>query len=145
MKRGPAVLACLLAGLAGLAQAADIYRWTDAQGKVHFSQTAPAGTQRVEVKPQVMERDEATRQSEARIEQLFKVRGDERAAAQQKAAKAQAQREAGCTKWRVQLAELNHGRRFYSEAENGQRTYYSDAQVDTARRQLSARLSEDCP
>ncbi len=36
-----------------LAQA-DIYRWTDAQGKVHFSATPPAGAQRVEVRPQVM-------------------------------------------------------------------------------------------
>ncbi|SQC58106.1 Uncharacterised protein [Pseudomonas aeruginosa] len=36
-----------------LAQA-DIYRWTDAQGKVHFSATPPAGAQRVEVRPQVV-------------------------------------------------------------------------------------------
>lgn len=42
-----------------LAQA-DIYRWTDAQGKVHFSATPPAGAQRVEVRPQVVERDAAT-------------------------------------------------------------------------------------
>lgn len=53
-----------------LAQA-DIYRWTDAQGKVHFSATPPAGAQRVEVRPQVVERDAATRQREQRTQEYF--------------------------------------------------------------------------
>ncbi|MCR3766649.1 DUF4124 domain-containing protein, partial [Pseudomonas aeruginosa] len=47
-------------GLLPLLAQADIYRWTDAQGKVHFSATPPAGAQRVEVRPQVVERDAAT-------------------------------------------------------------------------------------
>lgn len=46
-----------------LAQA-DIYRWIDAQGKIHFFVMPSTGTQRVEVRPQVMERDAVIRQRE---------------------------------------------------------------------------------
>lgn len=70
-----------------LAQA-DIYRWTDAQGKVHFSATPPAGAQRVEVRPQVVERDAATRQREQRTQEYFDARREERTAAAERAASA---------------------------------------------------------
>ena len=72
-----------------LAQA-DIYRWTDAQGKVHFSATPPAGAQRVEVRPQVVERDAATRQREQRTQEYFDARREERTAAAERAGQRQA-------------------------------------------------------
>ncbi|AEA83023.1 conserved hypothetical protein [Stutzerimonas stutzeri DSM 4166] len=38
---------------------AQIYRWTDAEGRVHFGQRPPAGAEQIEVRPQVVERDDA--------------------------------------------------------------------------------------
>jgi len=40
---------------------AQIYRWTDANGQVHFGQRPAAGAEQVEVRPQVVERDDQTR------------------------------------------------------------------------------------
>lgn len=41
---------------------AQIYRWTDADGRVHFGQRPPAGAEQIEVRPQVVERDDQTRE-----------------------------------------------------------------------------------
>ncbi|ERI53752.1 hypothetical protein N878_14290, partial [Pseudomonas sp. EGD-AK9] len=67
------LVALLLPALA----AAEIYRWTDAQGRVHFGQRPGAGAEPVEVKPQVVERDEHTREREARSQRFFDARREE--------------------------------------------------------------------
>lgn len=123
---------------------ADIYRWTDAQGKVHFSETPPPGAQRVEVKPQVVERDAATREREERTRRFYDARRDEQASAQQKAAEQQGKLDAQCDRMRHDLSSLSHGGRYYTQGSDGERTYYSDAQIDAARRTLEARLAEGC-
>lgn len=137
-------LLCLCAGLMPLLASADIYRWTDAQGKVHFSETPPAGAQRVEVKPQVMERDAATREHEEKLRKFYSARNEEQADAQKRATQQQAEQDAQCSHLRDNLASIQHGGRYYSEGTNGERTYYSDAQIDAARRELNARLAEGC-
>ena len=123
---------------------ADIYRWTDAHGKVHFSETPPPGAQRVEVKPQVVERDAATREREERTRRFYDARRDESAAAQARAAQQQAQLDQQCATWRHELESISQGGRYFSQNSSGERSYYSDAQVDAARRALSARLAEGC-
>ena len=127
-----------------LLASADIYRWTDAQGKVHFSETPPPGAQRVEVKPQVVERDAATREREERTRRFYDARRDESAAAQSQAAQQQAKLDQQCAKWRHDLESLSNGGRYFSQDGSGERTYYSDAQLDAARQALSARLAEGC-
>lgn len=127
-----------------LLASADIYRWTDAQGKVHFSETPPPGAQRVEVKPQVVERDAATREREERTRRFYDARRDEQAAAQEKVAEQQAKLGAQCDRWQHDLNTLSHGGRYFTQSSSGERTYYSDAQIDAARRTLEARLAEGC-
>ncbi|AGI25932.1 DUF4124 domain-containing protein [Pseudomonas sp. MT3] len=123
---------------------ADIYRWTDAQGKVHFSETPPPGAQRIEVKPQVVERDAATREREERTRRFYDARRDEQAAAQTKAVRQQAELSAQCARWQHDLNTLSLGGRYFTKGSDGERTYYSDAQIDAARRELEARLAEGC-
>lgn len=123
---------------------AEIYRWTDEQGKVHFSETPPPGAQRIEVKPQVVERDDATREREERTRRFYDARRDEQAAARQKAAEQQATQDAQCDRLRHNLSTLSHGGRYFTQGSDGERTYYSDAQIDAARRSLEARLAEGC-
>ena len=123
---------------------ADIYRWTDAQGKVHFSETPPPGAQRIEVKPQVVERDAATREREERAARFYDARRDEQAAAQAKATEQQAKLNAQCAQWQQSLNNLSLGGRYFTQDSDGKRTYYSDAQIDAARRELEARLAEGC-
>lgn len=136
-------LLCLLL-LPGLA-VAEIYRWTDASGQVHFGQRpAAAGAEKIEVKPQVVERDSLTREREERTARFYDARRDERAQASVVAAERQARRAAECRELRRKLAAIPEGRSYYHREADGQRSYYSDEQVETARQQLQSRVSERC-
>jgi hypothetical protein len=136
------VLLCLL--LPGLA-AAEIYRWTDANGQVHFGQRpAAAGAQQIEVKPQVVERDQLTREREERTNRFYDARREEQAQASAVAAERQAKRAAECQELRRRLGNIPEGYSYYRTDASGERSYYSDEQVDTARQQLQSRVSERC-
>ncbi|TLX54709.1 DUF4124 domain-containing protein [Stutzerimonas nosocomialis] len=127
-----------------LVASAQIYRWTDAQGRVQFGQTPPAGAERVEVRPQVMERDEAVQERLQRTERLFEARRQEQQAAGEKAQRARAERDEHCRRLRHELAQLADGGRFFRTDERGERQYYSETQVESARHYLAGRISRDC-
>lgn len=135
-------LLCLLL-LPGLA-VAEIYRWVDANGQVHFDQRPAPGAEQIEVKPQVVERDAATIESQERATRFFEARRQEQAQASAAASERKAQRAKECSELRRQLAGIPEGWRYYETEANGERTYYSDAQLDAARRQLRDRMSERC-
>lgn len=137
------VLLCLLL-LPGLA-AAEIYRWTDANGQVHFGQRPAApGAQQIEVKPQVVEQDQLTRERQERTDRFYDARREEQAQASVVAAEQQAKRTRECRELRNRLASIPEGRSYYRTEANGQRSYYSEEQVDTARQQLRERVAERC-
>lgn len=130
----------LLPGLAG----AEIYRWTDANGQVHFSEKPAAGAEQIEVKPQVVERDEATRKREERTAQFYDARRQEKAQAEAKSAEAHANRAKECKQLRGQLAEIQRGGRYFVTEKNGERSYIDEKEVDDARNRLSSRIAERC-
>ena len=137
------VLLCLLL-LPGLA-AAEIYRWTDASGQVHFGQRpAVAGAEKVEVKPQVVERDQLTRERQERTSRFYDARRAEQVQASAVAAEQQTKRAQECRELRKRLASIPEGRSYYRDEADGQRSYYSDKQMDTTRQQLQGRVSERC-
>lgn len=120
---------------------AEIYRWTDAQGQVHFGQRPGAGAEQIEVKPQVVERDQAR---EERTERFYEARREEREQASLKEAERQAKHDQECRGLRSQLAVLEKGGRYYSKDAKGEPIFYSDTEIDTARSQLAARVNERC-
>ena len=134
----------LLLVLPALAQA-QIYRWVDAKGRVHFSQhPVTADAQAVEVDPQVIERDAATRERNARLERFQEARREEQAQAAQQRQQRRNEQMQNCRELRQQLASMPEGRRYYQDDGQGGRHYYSDEQLDAARLQLRSRLSEQC-
>uniref|UniRef100_UPI003568CF31 DUF4124 domain-containing protein n=2 Tax=Pseudomonas TaxID=286 RepID=UPI003568CF31 len=102
------------------------------------------GAEQVEVRPQVIERDEATRQREERAARFYEARRAEQAQASVASAARQTQRAQECAELRNRLAQLQEGRRYFRSEANGERTFYSDQQLDAARRQLRDRVSERC-
>lgn len=136
-------LAFALLLLPGLASA-EIYKWVDAQGKVHFDQRAVTGSTPVEVKPQVIETDDGTRQRQQRTETFYKARRDEQRQAEQRAGKEQAEVAERCGKLRKKLGDIEPGMPYYSVDTTGKRHYYSDQELDAARRQLSQQIARDC-
>ena len=123
---------------------AEIYKWTDAQGQVHFDQRAASGASQVQVKPQVIENDEATRQRQERTDNFYKARRDEQAVAEQRASKQQAEIDNYCGRLRYKLAKIRPGSTYYAVNEQGEREYLSDQQMDAARRQLGQQIAQDC-
>jgi len=123
---------------------AQIYRWTDAEGRVHFGQRPPAGAEQVGVRPQVLERDEQTREREARSERFFDARRQEKQAAREQASQAQAAREQECQGLRRQLSQLQLGGRFFRNDAAGERVYYSEGEVEAARQRLAMRIGQEC-
>ncbi|AHY43969.1 DUF4124 domain-containing protein [Stutzerimonas decontaminans] len=123
---------------------AQIYRWTDADGRVHFGQRPAAGAEQVEVRPQVVERDEQTREREARSERFFDARRQEQQAAREQASQLQAAREQECQGLRRQLSQLQLGGRFFRNNAAGERVYYSESEVEAARQRLATRIGQEC-
>lgn len=123
---------------------AQIYRWTDAEGRVHFGQRPPAGAEQIEVRPQVVERDDQTREREARSERFFDARRQEQQAAREQASQTRAAREQECKSLRSQLSQLQLGGRFFRNDAAGERVYYSDSELEAARQRLAARISQVC-
>lgn len=123
---------------------AQIYRWVDAQGNVHFGSQPRPGAEVMDIRPQVIERDDATRSREARSERFFEARRQEQQQAEQVAREQQVQREQVCRQWREELTGLSRGGRYFRTDAKGERVYYSDKEIGAARQQLSARIKAGC-
>ncbi|MCO6057014.1 DUF4124 domain-containing protein [Pseudomonas sp. MOB-449] len=136
------LLCCLL--LLPAFAGAEIYRWTDPQGQVHFSETPRDGAEQVSVKPQVVERDAATREREARTAKFYDARRQEQAAAASRTAEARGQQQKRCSQLRDQQGQLSHGGPLYRVDEQGERQYYTDEQIETFRRTLVERMAREC-
>lgn len=138
------VLLVFLSVFASSLASAEIYRWVDAQGNVHFDSRARPGAEQVEVKPQVVERDEATREREARTERFFEARRQEYEAARQAADEHDAKYERACSEWKQQLSRLSQGGRYFRTDAKGERVYYSDEEIGATRLQLTSRIRQNC-
>lgn len=136
------LLCCLL--LVPIVAGAQIYRWTDAQGRVHFSETPREGAESVSVKPQVIERDQATREREARTARFYDARRQEQAAEAGRVAEAREQQQQRCSQLRDQQDQLSRAGTYFRLDEQGGRQYYTDEQVETFRRSLAERMARDC-
>ena len=123
---------------------AQIYRWTDANGQVHFGQHAPASAEQIEVRPQVVERDSQTREREAHSQRLSHARADEQRQAQEQADAQQATRNSQCQEAYARREQLARGGKFYRESSQGERHFYQDTEVDAARQQLDAFIARQC-
>lgn len=123
---------------------AEIYRWVDPQGNVHFDERPRPGAEQIEVRPQILERDEMTREREVRTERFFEARRQEQQAANQAASAQYARRKQECDQLRQRLSRLSHGGRYFSADAKGERVYYSDEEIGAARRQLASRISQNC-
>lgn len=130
--------------LVPLLATAEIYRWVDAQGQVHFGARPAPGAEPIEVRPQVIERDEATREREGRTRRFFEARRQEQQAADQLAGEERARRKGECGRLRDELSKLGQGGRYFRTDANGDHVYYSEKEVNAARLQLADRIDQYC-
>lgn len=146
------VLAAAAASLvAGSAIASDIYRYTDADGNVHYvdrpsgadteqrvaiasRRSAPSPSPSRSVQPQTTA---AGAPAEAAVPEPTKKTRSEKIA-EKKA------REERCASYRAKLETMVTSRRLYRETDDGEREYLSDAEIDDARAKAQELIEENC-
>jgi len=122
---------------------ADLYKWTDENGKVHYSdQPPPDAVQKIESIKQpkstgVTPADAAANpcakpRTSAEIDMEFRKRKVEAAEAEAKAqkdAQAAEEKKSNCQRATAQVAALERGGRITRPGPNGEQVYLSDAQI----------------
>ena len=131
--------------------ASEIYRWTDAEGNVHYGDR-PSGApteQRMNITYKRTDSSalQARAQSRAEGNQAIRdgldTRADEREAREEERAKAE-ERKQKCVEYRGKLETMVTARRLYREDENGERVYLNDSQIDEARQRAEELVAEYC-
>lgn len=148
----PRVVVCCLGVLLALSAQAEVYRWVDANGKVHFSDKAPVqgAVEKIDL-PEVEEpapsEDLSDFERLQRQKKLVKMLEEERLAKQEQ--KAQLAKEAEeraqyCTRFKNRLSYIDQYTHFYDEKEDGTREYMSEDQADAYRANLKQQYKEEC-
>ncbi|MGA7950440.1 MAG: DUF4124 domain-containing protein [Thiobacillaceae bacterium] len=143
--RAAVLVLCLGFALAGAAQ---VYKWTDGSGQVHYSDQPPSDQAKaIKGNPVPAEEASAALQTLAEKDFAFKKRKADAAKAKEKADKdaeaARIKRE-NCDRARSNLAALDQGGRTYSSGPYGERNYMTDQQRADARADAQRYMAENC-
>ncbi len=153
MKRNRIVLACAVAALtiAPGVTANEIYKWTDADGNVHY-EDRPSGSpseERIDIGYRRTDNATVTQRIKSRHEaEAARAEAKSVAAAAEKEAAdnaaAAAERKQACERSRARLESYLQSRRLYRTDANGERSYLDDAQREEARRKAEEQVAEFC-
>ncbi len=139
----------LLAALwgTGLPASAEMYKWRDAEGQVHYSRSPPPGqpAERIKPPPKV----DTTKAREALDEKIEKqaIEADERRDREEEAEKAAAQaeaREAACTEARAEAERLAGAARSYRTEADGTRVIQTDEEHKASIAKAESWIEEHC-
>ncbi len=142
-----AAAACLLAGYAG---AAEIYKWVDEEGNVHYGDVPEgraAEALAIESRRSDPDRVQAQQQSVAKLQENLAERAaarEEEAAAREEARAEAEIRAKQCEAARERLRIAMEAQRLYKEDENGERVWYDDADYDRIRNEARELVEERC-
>jgi hypothetical protein len=139
----------LSAGLASNAAASEIYKWTDADGNVHYTDKpmdpsyehltiASRATDNASVQAQTQARLErqATAAEEAANAPAGPTRDELRAEAKERAEK--------CSLYRERMTRFVQSRHLYREGENGERVYLDESEKTAAEQKVQDQIKEYC-
>ena len=130
--------------------AADIYKWVDADGNVHYEDRPLSdGAERVAIASRATDRITASEQASATAEEWAETRAAQREAREKQPSAAELRAEAEekqrqCAGSREQLQKMLTSHRLFREDENGERVYLDDSQIDEARADAQAKVEELC-
>ena len=141
-------IAILISTLPMLASA-ELYRWTDDNGKVHFSDQPRGGDgmeQMEEPTPTKLGQGESIRQINERLDRLRTSEAERTAKEQKEQQKLQAKRDklnAQCDRERKRLDRFRNYR-MYRLDNNGERVYYNKEEVAEKISEISEWISKNC-
>lgn len=115
----------MLAGLSNIAQTAEIYKWTDEQGRIHYGDRPVDDTALpVEIDKRPPNPDPELGERRQRRDRLLEQFADERRAEAEEAARLaaeKAERERRCERSRKRLWQYEHSVYLYEKTESGER------------------------
>lgn len=136
--------------------AAEIYKWVDANGQVHFSDQPPnkGPTKAIEIQPQPGEladtpvpaapnNEELKRRQEGLARNLRKERLQKEQAADAQKKKTE-ERALYCVQFKNRLEHMKTINRFYDVKPDGSTAYLDDQQGDAFRQQLFEKYQREC-
>ena len=142
-------LAALLLFCAGVQ--AEVYPWTDENGKVHFGDRPPVNTEAESLEmPEVTPSEtpevsaQERRERQRRLVEALEEERMEKEREKLKAKKQQQKQEAYCRRLLAQVKDSERINRYYRYDEKGERVYVSDNEADSYRARLKATYSEKC-
>ena len=153
MIAGRLALTCAVAAiaLAATATANEIYRWTDAEGNVHYEDrpTGAPSEERVELTYRRTNNGAVSDRIQARLDrQAEKAEAKSAAASREREAAEQAaaaeERAKTCERAQARLESYRQARRLYRTDANGERVYLDDAQRQEARQTAEEQVAEFC-
>jgi hypothetical protein len=136
---------------AAAATANEIYKWTDAEGNVHY-EDRPSGAsteERIELQYRRTDDSVVGQRIQARLDrQAERAEAKSAAAAQEQEAAEQAaaaeERARSCERARARLESYLQARRLYRTDADGERVYLDDAQRQEARQKAEEQVAEFC-
>jgi hypothetical protein len=139
----------LSVALASAATASEIYKWTDEDGNVHYTDTpVNESSERLNIISRSTDNDHVQTQTQARL--------DRQSAAAEAAANAPAgptreelyaekkKRDEKCSMYRARLTKFTQSRRLYREDEYGERVYLDEAETQKTRDKAEEMVREYC-
>lgn len=131
---------------------AEVYKWTDADGNVHYGDRPKAGNAReldIESQPSTPDGPDNANKNQQDIERWLKARDEERSIREQEEAALQQQKarqKQKCSRLRNELRDYEKGGVVWYEIdESGNRRYYSDADIAKEIADLKKTIKRECP
>lgn len=127
-----------------------IYKWTDEEGNVHFTDKPVDGeAECVAIRSRRTDPGRVQASVEARAEAAAKKTEEKAAVASQgpteeELAAQAAERAKKCATYRERLQRFVQSRRIYREDENGERVYLSEEEMQEARERVENQVQEYC-
>ena len=148
-----ALLLSLAAIASGAAAAAEIYRWTDANGQVHYGQRPPHDVPEVRTLQVPASTESASgtdpdnaqrRERQRRMLEAYRYERERKQAAAAEAAQREQQRAERCRAIQTQWRRLAFTGRVYYKRDDGGRDYLSDEQRAAEQARLRPAYIEAC-
>ena len=142
------VVSAGIIGAAGL-QAKEMYRWTDENGVVHYSDQKPAGQQDYETghvpdAAPAAAAGAAVAAPAADQPSVAQQRREEIAQQKREAREARAQRETECAAWRAEVERLEPNRRVFFTNEAGETERMDDVERVNRVAELKQQIAQNC-
>jgi hypothetical protein len=123
---------------------AEIYTWTDKDGKVHFSDKPINDEKVTTIKPRENNNISKTVSSNSQWQQDYNKTKQAKAKERQKNAQQKQKNKGYCNQLKSELALYEQGGRLYLMSADGERSYQSEEQLAAQKKQFAKLIKQNC-